>query len=121
MGPVMLSCAIGSSHRRLLDTLPEHATQAPAPASTFASVWRLVRDQGPHLTVVAALLLCALACVWPLDVSFVNDEAALLGNALDANQRGELAEHGLMGSRGVRYGPAATWLYQGLLLVTHDV
>jgi len=108
-------------------TLPEPAPEAPDPAATFASVLGSVRSRSQvrhlpaRLTMLAALALCALSCVWPLDVSFVSDEAALLGSALEHNQRGELAEQGLMGSRGVRYGPVATWTYQALLRVTRDV
>jgi hypothetical protein len=76
------------------------------------------RDQG--LFFAALLTVCAIPTLWPLDTSFVNDEPALIGLALQHNARGDLAELGLRGSRGARYGPIAIWVYQGLLAVTHD-
>jgi hypothetical protein len=68
--------------------------------------------------LLALALLPAL--VFPGDAPFINDDALLLANALAANDGGGLATHGLLGTRGVRYGPLPTWIYQGLLLLTHD-
>jgi hypothetical protein len=59
--------------------------------------------------------------LWPGDAPFINDEPLLILGALRANADGTLAETGLQGTRGVRYGPLPTWLYQGLLLLSHDL
>jgi hypothetical protein len=71
------------------------------------------------------LFLCAcfiaLRFVWLGDVSFLGDEAMLLHKALDANEAGVLAKIGLKGSKGTFYGPLATWIYQMLLKITHDM
>jgi len=34
--------------------------------------------------------------------------------------RSELARGGLWGNFGIRYGPLPTWIYQALLLLSHD-
>jgi hypothetical protein len=101
--------------------LSASANPNPETASALARATGWLRARARGLTILAALVLCLLASGWPRDIPFVNDEAWLLSNALEANQHGQLAEHGLMGSRGVRYGPVATWMYQGLLLGTHDI
>jgi len=65
-------------------------------------------------------ILIPAALCFPGDIAFVNDEAKLLTNALDANERGTLARRGLMGSVGVHYGPIPTWYYQFALLFTQS-
>ncbi len=55
------------------------------------------------------------------DIPWINDEPKFIAIALQANARGELATHGLLGTVGVSYGPAAGWLYQALLFFTHDL
>lgn len=68
-----------------------------------------------------ALLACLLALygslslLWPGDVPFMGDEAGLMSLAAEG------AGHGLLGSRGVVYGPFAVWVYRALLWVTHDL
>ena len=68
--------------------------------------------------LVAVAVIPAL--VLPGDVPFINDDALLLGAALDANEAGSVATAGLEGTKGLRYGPVPTWIYQVLLLATHD-
>jgi hypothetical protein len=75
--------------------------------------------EGSFWLAAAALLL--LQVLWIGDVPFVNDEPALLHNALDADRAGRLAARGALGTVGVTYGPVPTWFYQAALLLTHDV
>jgi hypothetical protein len=71
------------------------------------------------LAVIA--LLCAVPALLPGDAQWVNDEALLVGGALDANAAGRPATRGLLGNQGVVYGPFPTWLYQAYLLLSHDL
>lgn len=76
----------------------------------------------PRITwLVAVAVACATVAWAPGDAPFINDEPALLDIALQHNAAGGLASFSLHGSRGARYGPVAVWLYQGMLLVTHDI
>jgi hypothetical protein len=76
----------------------------------------------PRQIVTALLIAAALALtlLWPGDVSWGSDEPRLLAEAWHANHDGELARGGLWGNFGIRYGPLPTWIYQLLLLFTHD-
>lgn len=58
------------------------------------------------------------ALVLPGDAPFVNDKPQLVLNALSANDAGTLALRGLMGTKGMPYGPLPIWIYQVLLIVT---
>jgi hypothetical protein len=78
------------------------------------------RWQTPALLATLALT-GALTALWPGDIPFINDEPHFLYKALRANQRGQLEATGLRGSLGYQYGPLPVWMYQGLLLVSHDV
>ena len=81
--------------------------------------------------VVALLAACVLPLIWPGDASFLQDEATLLLRAEAWNHQAStimgvrlpfsLAPHGLLGTHGVNYGPAAEWFYQLLLLLPHDL
>jgi hypothetical protein len=62
----------------------------------------------------------AFPMLYPGWTPFINDEPALILKALEANARSGLAATGLMGSKGHLYGPGAVWIYQSILLVTHD-
>jgi len=73
------------------------------------------------LLVLFLLVAGSLPLLWPADVPWINDEPALLGLALRANQAGELPVHGLLGSVGVPYGPVPLWLYMAGLGLTHDL
>jgi len=70
--------------------------------------------------VVAVVAACVPSLVFPGDAPWVNDEPSFIGMALDANARHALATHGLPGTQGVRMGPGAIWIYQAMLLITHD-
>jgi hypothetical protein len=80
------------------------------------------RADTPGLAFLVALLAIVLvpAVIFPGDAPFINDDAWLLLNALQANEAGRLAVLGLKGTKGLAYGPVPTWLYQGLLLATRD-
>src|SRR5512133_2897396 len=70
--------------------------------------------------VALAVALAALpALVLPGDAPFINDEAFLVLAALRANAAHRLAELGLVGTKGLPYGPIPTWIYQALLALTH--
>ena len=71
------------------------------------------------LLVLCAAVLCHL--IWPGNTTWLNDEPLLFREALSHNRAGTWARHGLLGSRGVRYGPLPTWLYQIALRATHDL
>jgi len=73
------------------------------------------------LAVAALIALGVMPVIWPLDISFVNDEPTLIGLALQHNAEGKAAQLGLLGTRGARYGPVAIWSYQALLAFTHDI
>lgn len=104
---------------------PESAAAEPPTRTPDADT---ARSPGPTENrwswAVAAVLAVAAAVVpavlWPGDNQWMNDEAALVGRALLANQRGELAREGLKGSFRVRYGPMPVQSYQFLLLFTRD-
>ncbi len=68
-----------------------------------------------------AILLMGISFIWPGDIPFINDEPKLIANALEANRNFRLAEQGLSGSVGIRYGPIPTWFFQLCLLLTKDL
>ena len=71
---------------------------------------------------LAALIFAGLVpLVWPGDVPFINDEPLLIARAVSANHDGRLASRGLLGTYGFVYGPAPTWVYQGLMAITQDL
>lgn len=74
-----------------------------------------------HLLGLALVLLALVPVVlWPGDVSWLIDESRILATAWHANHDGQLADGGLYGNFGIRYGPLPTQIYQLLLLLTHD-
>ena len=70
--------------------------------------------------IVTLLAACLPAVLWPGDISWMNDEPNLIAHALHANERHVLADEGLLGSFGIKYGPLPTQVYQAMLLLTHD-
>lgn len=69
-----------------------------------------------------ALVLAAigLTVLWPGDVPWQTDEPRLLAQAWHGNHEHILIPAGQYGNFGVPYGPLPIWIYQGLLLLTHD-
>lgn len=74
-----------------------------------------------RLTLVGVIVAAIIPLLWPGDVPFINDEPQLILNAVIASAGGHLAPMGLQGTFGLAYGPLPTWVYQALLLITHDV
>jgi len=73
----------------------------------------------PAVLLVSAL--CLLRLLWRGDAPFLFDQAYLLRLALEANEKGQWAEHGLPNVRGFHYGPLSVWVYQVFLWIKHDV
>lgn len=79
-------------------------------------------SRGWLLAAAVTLLAGVLpAVLWPGDVSWMNDEPALIAAAHYFNQAHELANRGLSGSFPVAYGPFPTQFYQFMLLLTNDL
>ena len=72
----------------------------------------------PDFFVFAAAAAAALELWLPGDIPFLRDEALLLDLALEANEAGRPAAHGLVGTLSVAYGALAVWLHQIALCVT---
>ncbi len=70
---------------------------------------------------LTALVGVALRFLWIGDTSFLGDEAKLIQQAFDSNHEGYWPNHGLMGTRGVVYGPMAVWIYKIFLWATQDL
>lgn len=77
--------------------------------------------QRASLVVWLALIVavCALR-IDPGNAPFGADESELINYALNANEAGHLAEHGVLGTKGIHYGPVPVWIYQLALHITHD-
>jgi len=69
----------------------------------------------------ALLLLPVLACVWPGDATWINDEPRIIAFARWANETGSIPVHGIMGSKGLAYGPFPVWFYSILLRFRPDL
>lgn len=72
------------------------------------------------LWITAIVAACALRLVYPGNVPWIADEPELVMRAVQFNEAGVLADTGNLGSKGLRYGPLPTWIYQFFLLFTHD-
>jgi hypothetical protein len=82
----------------------------------------------PLLAILAIVIMAALR---PGDAPWLQDEPMLFKTAIHANDTPSnqygiplpftLAEVGLRGTRGVWYGPVPTWIYQFLLLCSHNL
>jgi hypothetical protein len=80
-----------------------------------------VRVSTPQLINALTAAACALPLLFPGDAPFINDEPILITNALVANHEHHLAPMGLHGTQGFYYGPLPTWIYQGFLLLSHNL
>ena len=67
---------------------------------------------GKYSLVGCLLLALSLRFVFMWDASFLPDEVALMAAAMKLNASSEWATHGLLGTRGMVYGPLATWIFQ---------
>ena len=72
-----------------------------------------------QLLYLALGMICSL--LWIGDTPFINDEPLLLNIALKANEQGDFFTLGLMGTKGLQYGPVPIWFYRALLFVTHNI
>lgn len=77
-------------------------------------------DGYPFWVWSLALLICVVWLAWPGRIPWINDDALLFINALDANAAGKLCPLGISGTVGIRYGPVPTWFYQFCLLFTKN-
>lgn len=73
------------------------------------------------LLIVFLILLGAVPLLWPGDAPWINDEPRLIQMAMDCKSAGTWPIHGIMGSRGIIYGPFPLWIYTALLHVTDDL
>ncbi len=85
-----------------------------------SGILRIMKHKPDYLLGVVLVGGLMLALAFPGDVPWINDEPVFIGRAYDANTTGRLAHEGLRGMFGLRYGPMAIWVYQGLLLVSRN-
>jgi hypothetical protein len=75
----------------------------------------------PGVLLPAAMIVASsFAFLYPGDAPWINDEPSLVLDALEASAGHRLAEHGLIGSKGLPYGPLPVWVYQAMLGISHD-
>lgn len=72
----------------------------------------LVRRAAPALVILSAV---GLRVVWPGTSFFIGDEPRLLAIALDMWREGDPLRFGLVGTRGIPYGPVPAWFYAPLV------
>lgn len=77
--------------------------------------WRSLR-----WPAVALLGVLVFQLLYPGSTPFILDEPQFILFANEMNTLGRLATRGLPGTMGREHGPGAVWIYQGLLLLTHD-
>jgi hypothetical protein len=100
---------------------PEVADGTRSTSAETFSDRRAWRSPSGILVVLATLAAAIVpAVLWPGEISWTIDEPQLFARAFHANAAGTLAARGLRGNFGVSYGPAATQIYQAMLLVSHD-
>ena len=90
----------------------------PIPLGSHIQVIRRVLSWGWPISII---FICAISQIWPADAPWLNDEPLLISMAIDNNVAGRMGQHGLMGSRGAYYGPLPIWIYQVILLFSHNV
>ena len=75
-----------------------------------------------RLFLVIVLCAVALSLLWPADAFWMNHEQALIiDQALLANASGRLSSFGRGATTVISAHPLTFWVYQFLLLITHDV
>jgi hypothetical protein len=70
--------------------------------------------------LLAVGLIAGFFLLFPGDATWVNDDPALIHQAVVANNHRTLATTGLTGSFGIPYGPLPIQIYQVMLLFTHN-
>lgn len=73
------------------------------------------------LLITFLCLLSTIPLIWPGDAPWINDEPKLIQLALNSKTTGQIATHGLIGSRGIVYGPFPVWIYTALLHISDDL
>ncbi len=73
------------------------------------------------IPLIALAAVCAVPLFYPGDAPFIEDEPVLIASAFTSNQRHQLAQFGLQGTRGYAYGPLPTWVYQAFLLLSRNL
>lgn len=66
-------------------------------------------------------VLSLLRLLWVGDIPFGNDDAQLFLQAINDSKNQVFTSHGLLGSRGMNYGPFAIWTYRLGLFFTRDL
>lgn len=94
---------------------PEQASDESRGRAPPATRWSAI------LVAPIVLFGAVMSVAMPGLALWIADEPKLIINALLANASGRPAPHGLLGTFDFFYGPIPTWLYQLILLVTHDV
>lgn len=87
--------------------------------SPILSMASVTRPSAGFRAVLAVLLAAHLSA--PGHTRWIADMPLLIMNAWTANQYGELAARGLIGTVGFHYGAIPTWVYQLLLGVSDDL
>lgn len=87
----------------------------------MGNILRVIPGRYPAGPGIALVLLPIISLLWPLDATWINDEPRLIALALQANQEGILPAHGIMGSKGIFYGPFPLWFYSLVLRFTPDI
>ncbi len=76
----------------------------------------------PAIFLFVTALILILWFFWPGDASFIHDEQKLIEIAKTANESGAgINRVGLVGTRGMYYGPFPVWFYRVCLFVTDDL
>ena len=73
------------------------------------------------ILILLLAILGLVPLIWPGDAPWINDEPKLVELAMLCKESGMIPSHGLMGSRGILYGPFPLWTYTALLHVTDDL
>jgi hypothetical protein len=88
------------------------------------------KSNHPFWLALILISICALQMIWPGDAPWICDEPLFVGRAQRYNRvPGEylgihlpftIAPRGLLSNRQVFHGPLPIWIYQVMLLVSHD-
>ncbi|MFM8314195.1 MAG: hypothetical protein ACKOA8_07910, partial [Deltaproteobacteria bacterium] len=78
-------------------------------------------DRSKIYFIIVLCVLSLLRLIWIGDIPYGNDDSQLFLRALSDSQQNQLTTYGLMGSRGMNYGPFAIWTYRAGLGLTRDL